>query len=82
MILGDYHTHTIYSHGKGTVHENVEAARKAGLKEIAMSDHGPGHVIYSLKPKKMPKIFLDVQKEREIGDINVLLVYLKVKGLI
>lgn len=40
-IVGDYHTHSEYSHGKGEIIGNVEAARKIGLKEIAITDHGP-----------------------------------------
>lgn len=47
-LLGDYHTHTIYSHGRGTIRENVEAAVKLGLKEIAICDHGPGHFLYGV----------------------------------
>ncbi len=50
-IIGDYHTHTIYSHGKGTIRENVEAAIERGLEEIAICDHGPGHIIYGAKEK-------------------------------
>ncbi|MBD5132783.1 MAG: PHP domain-containing protein [Clostridiales bacterium] len=47
---GDYHTHTVYSrgkkklHGKGSVLENAEAAKAAGLKELAITDHGFRHV--------------------------------------
>lgn len=52
-ILSDYHTHTIYSHGKGTIEENVEAARKIGLKILAISDHGPGHMGFGIKKKKI-----------------------------
>lgn len=44
-IFADYHTHTIYSHGKGTVLDNVAAASKIGLAEIAISDHGPSHMM-------------------------------------
>ena len=46
---GDYHTHTTYSrsgkklHGKGTVLQNALSAAKAGLKELAVTDHGYGH---------------------------------------
>lgn len=43
-LFADYHTHTIYSHGKGTVLDNVSAANKIGLAEIAISDHGPSHM--------------------------------------
>ena len=49
-FLGDYHTHTQYSrsggklHGKSTVLDNARAAAKIGLKELAITDHGFGHV--------------------------------------
>ena len=32
-LIADYHTHTIYSHGEGTILENVEAARKKEVEE-------------------------------------------------
>ena len=32
QILADYHTHTIYSHGKGTIEENVKVAISKGIK--------------------------------------------------
>ena len=44
-IFADYHTHTIHSHGKGTVLENVKRAGEIGLEEIAISDHGPSHLM-------------------------------------
>lgn len=52
-LIGDYHTHTIYSHGSGTIRDNVEAALKKGLKEIAICDHGPGHYLYGVKKKNI-----------------------------
>lgn len=27
-ILGDYHTHTVFSHGHGSIEDNVKAAIK------------------------------------------------------
>ncbi len=46
-VFADYHTHTLYSHGKGTIRDNAVAARKKGLEAVGIADHGPanwGHV--------------------------------------
>lgn len=40
MFIGDYHTHSAVSDGKGSVLDNALAAKKRGLKEIAATDHG------------------------------------------
>ena len=40
MFRGDYHTHTVFSDGKGTVYENAVAAKEKGLLEVAITDHG------------------------------------------
>lgn len=42
--FADYHTHTQYSHGTGTVRDNVAAAAARGLEVVAISDHGPNHL--------------------------------------
>ncbi|MFW5981797.1 MAG: PHP domain-containing protein [Halanaerobiaceae bacterium] len=40
-FIGDYHTHSEYSHGKGNLRKNIEMAIKMGLQELAITDHGP-----------------------------------------
>jgi histidinol-phosphatase (PHP family) len=35
----DYHIHTLYSDGKATPEENIEAAISAGIREIGFSEH-------------------------------------------
>lgn len=67
-ILSDFHTHTIYSrhnHGKGTIRENVEAAIDKGLKELWITDHGPGHVWYGIDRKKIPEIRNEIDQLRK-----------------
>lgn len=63
-IFADFHTHTIYSHGKGTIQQNVAAAMKKGLREIAITDHGYGHLLYGVKKKNIQKM------RKEIDEIN------------
>lgn len=62
--LGDYHTHTIYSHGKGTVEENVRQAIKMGLKEIAITDHGFRHMMYNVSRAQFVSLIEDVKEAR------------------
>ena len=52
-LFADYHTHTIYSHGTGTIIDNVMIARKKGLKEIAITDHGLRHFTYGVKRRSL-----------------------------
>ena len=63
VILGDYHTHTIYSSGKrnskhatGTILENALIAKEKGLTEIAITDHGFSHKLYGLQRKNLQKM--------------------------
>lgn len=42
-IFADFHTHTILSHGTGTVAENAGAARARGLLALGIADHGPAN---------------------------------------
>ncbi|NLN06107.1 MAG: PHP domain-containing protein [Firmicutes bacterium] len=48
-ITADYHTHTVYSHGKGSIEDNVKAALKRGLKAVGICDHGPGHLFIGVR---------------------------------
>ena len=74
MILSaDYHTHTVFSHGKGQVIDNAMQAKEKGLKELGISDHGFSHPAFGLTKRKIPKLkqlCLDATKET---GVNVLL---------
>jgi len=58
-MLWDLHTHTTYSHGTGSIEDNVRAAREAGLAAIGISDHGPDHKLYGVKEKLLPEMKSD-----------------------
>lgn len=72
-LLGDYHTHTVYSsgfkkvgtHAKGTIRRNAEVALAKGLKEIVISDHGPGHYLYGVKQTNIPIMREEVDRLNE-----------------
>lgn len=61
-MIFDLHTHTPYSHGKGTVEDNVREAIKKGLEYVAISDHGPGHLFYGVNRNDFANMKRDVEK--------------------
>ncbi len=60
-IIADYHTHTVYSHGKGSIEDNVKKAIEKGLKSIAITDHGSKHFIFGVSEKKLLKQKEEIQ---------------------
>lgn len=86
-LLGDYHTHTTYTHGKSSVEENVAQAELLGLKEIAITEHsykGFNHIkkgdlqkikkdIDNIKDKYKVKILMGIEANlmTEYGDIDI-----------
>lgn len=53
-LTADFHTHTVFSHGKGSILDNALSAKARGLKKIAITDHGHGHTVYGIRSKKVP----------------------------
>lgn len=72
MIWGDYHTHTQYSHGTGTVLENAIAAKKLGLKELAITDHGLKHWAFNIKRRELPRFFRDCEEAEAQTGVRIL----------
>lgn len=58
----DLHTHTVWSHGKGSIADNAAAAAAAGLERLGISDHGPGNLAYGIDLSLLP------QKRKEIEE--------------
>ncbi len=63
-LSADFHTHTIFSHGKGTILENAISAKEKGLKQIAITDHGFSHPAFRISHKKLP-LMRELCKEAE-----------------
>ena len=73
-MLWDLHTHTTYSHGTGSIEDNVLAARAAGLAVIGISDHGPDHKLYGVKEALLPEMKAEVRRQHaKYPDIKILL---------
>ncbi|CEH32734.1 PHP domain-containing protein [Romboutsia lituseburensis] len=74
QILADYHTHTVYSHGKGTIEDNVKEAISKGIKTIGISDHSYKHMTYGVKIKDIYKMREEVNKlNLKYSNIDILL---------
>ncbi|MDR0853515.1 MAG: PHP domain-containing protein [Clostridiales Family XIII bacterium] len=64
-LNADMHTHTTFSHGLGSIEDNVLAARNRNIHTIAITDHGPGHYGYGIRRRDIPKM------RREINRLSV-----------
>ena len=49
VLKNDYHTHTVFSHGKGTVLDNANMAKQRGLTELGIAEHGVRHRYFKRK---------------------------------
>ncbi len=72
-LTADYHTHTTYSHGKGSVMDNALSAKNQGLVEIGISDHGFSHPAFGLNKRKVPKAKFDCDRASQETGVRVLL---------
>lgn len=72
-LIGDYHTHSIYSskigpskiHAESSMRENAQRALEIGLKELAITDHGPNHYPFGIRKKYIPQMRKEVDRLNE-----------------
>ncbi len=73
ILTSDYHTHTVFSHGKGQIIDNALVAKEKGLVELGISDHGFSHPAFGLTKRKVPKMKELCKQASEKTGVNVLL---------
>ena len=73
MIDYDFHTHTVYSHGTGSIMENALVAKNKGIKLIGITDHGFNHPCYRVKRKYLPQMKEECAGAYGQTGVNVLL---------
>lgn len=63
QFYGDYHIHTLYSDGRATVREMIEAAHLKGLSLVGLADHGPRNIGTGIKNSQ---VYLEIKEEVKI----------------
>ena len=72
-ITLDLHTHTTYSHGKGTILQNALSAKEKELSGIAITDHGFSHPAFGMRRRKLDKMNAECKSAEEQTGVKVLL---------
>ena len=75
-LFADYHTHTRHSHGQDSVAAHAKMARRRGLEEIGLADHGPASWWpVGLRGERGWRRYRDEcwEVDGEYGDVRVLL---------
>lgn len=71
-LTADFHTHTTYSHGKGSVLENAMVAKERGLKAVGITDHGFAHSCFGLRKNKIEQLKQDCIDATKKSGVKVL----------
>lgn len=73
-ITADYHSHTRYSHGKGSIANNALVASQKGLEILAITDHGPRQPGVGVSAKNFDVMRKDLQEaQSHYQDLTLLL---------
>lgn len=74
IVKADYHTHSTYSkwyHASGSIDQMAKRAKDLGLQELAITDHGPKHIAFGIKPKLFDKAKADCKTASDKYGIKV-----------
>ena len=63
-LIGDFHTHTNYTHGEGSIEESVKQAENLGLQALAITDHAYKSA-YAMKKGDLNKMREDIAKIKD-----------------
>ncbi len=74
-LTADLHTHTYFSHGKGSIEDNVRQALALGFATVAVTDHGFSQPMVGLTGEKFLRMrkTVDDLNRRYAGQIRILL---------
>jgi putative hydrolase len=74
-LTADYHTHTYFSHGRGSIECNVRQALEKGLKRLALTDHGFSQPLMGMTGEKLLRMrgIVDGLNRKYAGQIEILL---------
>lgn len=72
-LTKDWHTHSVYSDGSGSIEDNVKVAVEKGLSSIAITDHAFNHFLHGIKREHIKVMRAEVERLRKIYDIEILL---------
>jgi putative hydrolase len=73
-FYGDYHTHSHYSDGRQTIREIAAAAQKRGIREVAVTDHGPHAAVIGVNnAETYMKIKNEVKSINESHEYEILI---------
>ncbi|MEW6244939.1 MAG: PHP domain-containing protein [Bacillota bacterium] len=72
QLVADYHTHTRFSHGLGTVEQNVRAAWRKGLSAVGITDHGPDSLFIGMHLSQIDRLRNQAKRAEDRYGIKVL----------
>ena len=73
-ITADYHSHTTYSHGKGSIADNARIASQKGLEILAITDHGARQPVIGVGLKDFDAMRKDIEEaQKQFPELQLLL---------